>query len=151
MVQNPYVVVPNVIGLVLGLFFTYTCMALAKAEVRATILRNFVGYVAVVLGAFVVDKLKLLSIAPNNLYGWCGNVLLMLYYTAPLATIKTVVKTRNADSIDPRLAIAGLLNGLFWFAYGVAIWDGYVAIPNAIAAVIATITATCYFTYRKVR
>jgi len=148
-VGNPYVVVPNAIGLALGLFFTFTGLSLARSEVKSTILRNFVIYVSVVLGAIGIDKMKLTSIASNDLFGWVGNVLLMIYYVAPLATIKTVIMTRNADSIDPRLAVAGVFNGLFWFIYGVAIWDGYVAIPNAIGAVLASITTTCWLSFRK--
>jgi len=107
-----------------------------------------VAYVTVVLATITVDKLKLTSIASNNLYGWVGNVLLMIYYTAPLATLKTVISTRNADTIDPRLAIAGVLNGLFWLTYGIAIWDGYVAIPNGIGALLASISTSCWFAFR---
>eukprot|EP00961_Rhodomonas_salina_P198307 2675447-Rhodomonas_salina.1 len=45
---------PNIAGLALGIFFTWTGMDLAKPEVRKAILRNLIAYSTVVLGAITV-------------------------------------------------------------------------------------------------
>jgi len=81
---------------------------------------------AIVGGAIAVGvsgAAKSVMSAPN-LFGWVGNLLLMVYYVSPLSNIAGIIRTKDAGSIDPRLAFAGVLNGLFWFVYGVAIWDG---------------------------
>eukprot|EP00961_Rhodomonas_salina_P129403 1742984-Rhodomonas_salina.1 len=45
---------PNILGLALGFFFTWTGMGLAKPEVRKVLVRNLIAYVTVVLGAITV-------------------------------------------------------------------------------------------------
>ena len=51
-------------------------------------------------------------------------MILMLYYFVPLSTMVQIVKTRNAASIYPPLAITAIANGLMWSIYGFAIMVG---------------------------
>ncbi|KAJ1491484.1 hypothetical protein T484DRAFT_1882683 [Baffinella frigidus] len=162
-IGNPWVIAPNVSGLLFGLFYTITGLQLGSEEKKSQLRKSLAVYSAVVFGAIALGlsgATKSVMSAPN-LYGWVGNALLMVYYITPLASLANIIKkknastidprlaTKNASTIDPRLAFAGVLNGLFWFAYGVAIWDGYVAIPNGIGALIATFSSTLWLAFRK--
>jgi hypothetical protein len=48
----------------------------------------------------------------------CAVVILMLYYLIPLSTMWEIVKTKNAASIYPPLALASIANGVLWTIYG---------------------------------
>jgi hypothetical protein len=45
----------------------------------------------------------------------------MGYYVVPLSTMVTIVRTRNAASIYPPLAVAVVANGSLWTVYGFGI------------------------------
>ncbi len=47
-----------------------------------------------------------------------------------------MLRTRSAASLDPLLAASGACNGAFWLAYGYALRDPYVAVPNGVGAAL---------------
>jgi solute carrier family 50 protein (sugar transporter) len=67
------------------------------------------------------------------------NVNLLFFYGAPLSTIFTVLKTRNSASIHIRTMTTNTLNGAFWSAYGFAVNDPFVYVPNALGAGLGVI------------
>ena len=67
------------------------------------------------------------------------NVNLMFFYGAPLSTIWTVLREKNSSSIHIRTMVANTLTGLFWSAYGIAVSDLFIAIPNGLGTGLGAI------------
>jgi solute carrier family 50 protein (sugar transporter) len=67
------------------------------------------------------------------------NVNLMFFYGAPLSTIMTVVRTRSSSTIHRRTMITNTLNGIFWGAFGLAVMDFFIAVPNLLGAILGAV------------
>jgi solute carrier family 50 protein (sugar transporter) len=66
-----------------------------------------------------------------DIIGLVVNINLVVFYGAPLSTILHVVSTRNSASIHRRTMIMSLFNSFFWLAYGIALMDIIILLPNA--------------------
>ena len=64
---------------------------------------------------------------------------LVFFYGAPLSTIYTVTRLRDSSSIHVRTMITNTFNGAFWTAYGLAISDYFIAVPNSLGALFGVI------------
>ena len=147
--KNPWIFVPNVVGLILGLFFTYIGSRLGDAAQKAALLRSFGSYMSVIALAILCAAKGVFNVAANEVIGRVGIALLMIYYCSPLSTIAKVVETKDSSSIDPALTIVGIANGCFWGMYGLAISDIYVYGPNLVGASIALFTTLTWLFFRK--
>jgi hypothetical protein len=67
------------------------------------------------------------------------NLNLAFFYAAPLFTIFRVLKTRNSVSIHIRTMVTNTLNGSFWTAYGLAVQDPFIWVPNGLGAILGVI------------
>ena len=67
------------------------------------------------------------------------NLNLVFFYGAPLSTIYQVLKTRSCASIHVPTMLTNTANGAFWFAYGVAVWDLFIVIPNGLGALLGVV------------
>jgi solute carrier family 50 (sugar transporter) len=64
------------------------------------------------------------------------NVNVVFFYGAPLSTMMTVLQQRNSASIHIRTMITNTLNSVFWAAYGIAISDTFILVPNSIGVLM---------------
>lgn len=67
------------------------------------------------------------------------NCNLLFFYGAPLSTIFLMLKTRSSDSIHRPTMITNTLNGIFWTAFGIAVLDYFISVPNGIGALLGGI------------
>ena len=67
------------------------------------------------------------------------NLNLVVFYGAPLSTIWTVLTTRSSSSIHIRTMLTNTFNGIFWSAYGIAISDLFIAVPNSLGAALGVV------------
>lgn len=67
----------------------------------------------------------------------CASSVLM--YAAPLADMKTVLRTGEAAGLSPRLIAITFLVCLVWVVYGIRAHDAFVAVPSLIGSAIAAI------------
>jgi len=74
-----------------------------------------------------------------NLIGIVVNVNLVVFYGAPLSTIKNVLRSRNSVSIHRKTLATGFLNSFFWLAYGIALMDMVILVPNASGFLLSVI------------
>ena len=81
--------------------------------------------------------------------GLTANALLLLYYSAPLSVIASVIKEKSAKSILLPLSLTTLANGLLWVAYGTAVKDVWIAVPNAIGVGLTSIQLLLKVVYGK--
>lgn len=139
-VQNPYAFASNALGAVLGLFFTLTGVALGSPSQR-----NQLTAVAVVTSAasiaasFWTCFLLKTAAARQLLTGYFANVILVVFYGAPLSTLRMVLRDKSAASIYAPLSFLSLLNGSLWVIYGLAIRDFFIVVPNCCGLILAVI------------
>jgi solute carrier family 50 (sugar transporter) len=71
--------------------------------------------------------------------GLLVNFNLVFFYGAPLSTIVTVLQTKNSSSIHLWTMMTNTGNGAFWTAYGLAVHDSFISIPNGLGALLGVI------------
>lgn len=95
------------------------------------------------LGAFTINE-KL------DVVGVLVNVNLVIFFAAPLSTIRQVVETKDSSSIHRPLMIAMIAMSVFWVIYGFAKSDAFIIFPNACGFFLGLIQVLLCFTYPKV-
>jgi solute carrier family 50 (sugar transporter) len=96
--------------------------------------------VCIWLGAISFISLVSLSQETRELFiGVLVNLNLVFFYGAPLSTILEVLKTKSSASIHTRTMFTNSCNSAFWTAYGLAIQDWFVYVPNGIGACLGAI------------
>ena len=76
-----------------------------------------------------------------------ATVTLILFYGAPLSTIFTVLTIRDSSSIHFPTMACNTLNGAFWTAYGFAVSDFFIIVPNAIGTMFGIVQFILYFLF----
>ncbi|GKY92716.1 hypothetical protein MPSEU_000241700 [Mayamaea pseudoterrestris] len=71
--------------------------------------------------------------------GVAVNLNLVFFYGAPLSTIFIMIKTRSCASIHPATLYTTFFNGFFWSAFGFAMVDWFIAIPNLLGAMLCAV------------
>ena len=106
----------------------------APAPARHEAVVMFMCLVWVVFGAILafVDAIDL--DAKVLMVGIVTNCILVLFFGAPLSTIFQVLRQRHTESIHIPTMILNTLNGSFWCAYGIAIGDFFLYVPNGLGA-----------------
>lgn len=90
-----------------------------------------------ILGAIVlywlmglVSMAAALSPASNKtLWGATAVAVLGVYYVAPLSSVAKVIAERDSSSLHWPLCTMNIINGMLWFAYGLALKDWFVCLP----------------------
>jgi solute carrier family 50 protein (sugar transporter) len=77
------------------------------------------------------------------------NLNLVFFYGAPLSTIYEVIRERSSSSIHVPTMIANTLSSLFWAAYGVAVMDLFVAVPNGLGSFFGVSQIILYFYFPR--
>mmetsp|Transcript_33243 Transcript_33243/g.48843 ORF Transcript_33243/g.48843 Transcript_33243/m.48843 type:complete len:301 (+) Transcript_33243:135-1037(+) len=83
----------------------------------------------------IVNFVPMSQKAKELTIGISANFNLMFFFAAPLATMVTVVKTRDSSSIHIRTMVMNSLCSLFWSAYGIGIRNEIILVPNVIGVV----------------
>lgn len=141
LVVNNYLLYwPNEVGTMLGLFMTLSCYGLADQQTREYQLWvcQFFAFLLSLVGAISVF-VPLRGKALKWTWGFTVNFILLVYYAAPLSTTFRVIKRRDSSSLHLPMGIMNLLTGSLWVAYGIAIDDMFVAVPNGIGAGFAVV------------
>ena len=136
--RDAFVFLANWPGLLLGLYYTMTGVALGDQKQRSLIEKLLLAYAAV-LGAAGYAAASGAFGSAQAVLGLVANALLLLYYSSPLSVVANVVKKRNAAALFWPLSLTSLLNGALWTSYGRAVGDAYIWAPNLIGALLATL------------
>uniref|UniRef100_A0A0D9VTV1 Bidirectional sugar transporter SWEET n=1 Tax=Leersia perrieri TaxID=77586 RepID=A0A0D9VTV1_9ORYZ len=70
-------------------------------------------------------------------------------YAAPMAAMRTVVKTRSVEYMPFSLSFFLFLNGGVWSVYSLLVKDFFIGIPNAIGFALGTAQLALYMAYRR--
>lgn len=149
---NGFVLGPNAPGILIGFFYMMTCMPLVRQRTAdwVNVLMLFYSSVFIIVGA-ITCYADLDEHARRLLWGYTSNAILITYYASPLSTLYKTWRTRDASSLSLPLATANAINGALWVAYGIAIHDNFITVPNAIGLLLAIILLASIFTFWKSR
>lgn len=87
----------------------------------------------------IVSIVVLAPVTPKTrelIVGITVNINLFFFYGAPLSSIVQVFKERNSASIHITTMVTNTLNSCFWTAYGLAVGDAFIYIPNGTGAIL---------------
>eukprot|EP00891_Asterochloris_glomerata_P001526 jgi/Astpho2/1526/Aster-05400 len=135
--RDPFVFLANDPGVLLGLYYLFSAYGLADEAMRNTLLFMTIFFATllsgVALGTSVVtldaDEIKLA-------WGIAANFVLLLYYSAPLSTVKTVLVTKSSASLYWPMCMMNVINSTLWVVYGRAVGDMFIWVPNAVGFVL---------------
>lgn len=100
---------------------------------------GIVFYWTVVIATITFGKEALGQDKQEAIVGIAVNLNLVFLYGAPLSTIVTVLKERNSATIHIPTIVTLTANGVFWFAFGLAVIDLYIIVPNGLGAILGVI------------
>jgi len=149
-----FVYLANQPGFLMGVFYSLTAIALAKKRTRDTLIMMFLALCLVLPTCAVVLNLPLDDVKEEKksfVWGLLCNLILVLYYSAPLSTLVSVVKTKSSSSLHWPSCLMNLINGTCWVAYGFAIQDYFILSPNAAGMVLSLVQMSLIFIYREGR
>jgi solute carrier family 50 protein (sugar transporter) len=146
--QNYYMCMSNLPGLVLGSFYYSTCVvALAQSKSESVLHRlkmmelfliggvAYFGIAGIYVGIILDQSDKSLGEA---VFAVTGNILALVYYASPLTTIVEVVNKEDSSSLYAPTICANFLNAMLWTIYGYfGLRDPFVYAPNIIGATLA--------------
>jgi hypothetical protein len=72
--------------------------------------------------------------ATKTLWGSTSVAVLGVYYVAPLSSVAKVIAERDSSSLHWPLCMMNIINGMLWFAYGLALKDWFVCLPVSLWA-----------------
>lgn len=137
---NYYIFWCNELGMLLGWFFTISCYGVASTKTKDRQLAIMLFFSIVLSSVTAAGAFSKMSNSDLRLlWGYTANGILIVYYTAPLSTVVTVIRSKNASSIHWPMAIMNCVNGSLWLGYGLAIGDYFIWVPNAVGALFGAV------------
>eukprot|EP00873_Tetraselmis_striata_P042553 jgi/Tetstr1/462817/TSEL_007767.t1 len=129
----------NLPGMLLGIFFVMSTIRLAPDEVRTymeifqlvLLFEVFAVAGGLALGGASMDAIEFV-------WGLNCNIILLIYYGAPLSMIVKVVRTKSSSALHFPMVLANFVNGSMWFMYG--LWglnDYWLWGVNGMGAILA--------------
>jgi solute carrier family 50 protein (sugar transporter) len=121
----------NGVNAALGAYYCLIYWRYSTADGRAAIGAYF-GAAAMLVSAvaiYCVSGVDTLEKTTANV-GTLGCAVCIAMFASPLATVKTVLRTRSSESMPFRLTVMGVICSTLWLLYGCAISDGNVIFPN---------------------
>lgn len=134
LITDFFVYAANIPGVLGGLFYTLTCFRFSKAAAQNAMTAIALGASALFCVVGAADMAVLSPSASKTLWGSTAVAVLGVYYAAPLATLAKVVRERSSSSLHWPLCLMNAVNGSLWFAYGLALRDMFICVPNGVGA-----------------
>lgn len=78
---------------------------------------------------------------PTEIVGMVVNLNLIVFYGAPLQTIRQVIATSNSQSIHGPSMVMTITNTTFWTLYGLTQRDLYIIVPNVMGLSLGILQA----------
>lgn len=129
----------NLPGMLLGIFFVLTTVRLASPQVRRameTLQLALLFEAAVIAGGLALGGATRNVI--DFVWGLNCNIILLIYYGAPLSMIVKVFRTRSSSALHLPMVLANFVNGTMWFVYGLwGLKDYWLWGVNGLGAILA--------------
>lgn len=149
-VSDPYIFLSSAPGVIFGLYLFSTGLQYGTPSQRKEFEVSVMVSSSVVLISAAVMSMSNLSRETSEQLSLCiGTFFSLMYYLAPLSTIRRVFRTKNANSICAPMSFMGLINSMLWFLYGMGIRNPTLAIPNGFGAFLSLIQLIIAYVYRS--
>lgn len=137
MIQDKFQWWANGPGMVLTSYYIISTLGLAPpgSKQRYQLEMAFITLASVVASGIYVASI--ISEDPEEgrvIVAWLTQIINVLMYAAPLSTISIVLRSKSAQSIDPRIAVMSFVNTSMWLCYGLTKYDVYVWVPAALGS-----------------
>lgn len=145
LVSDYYILASNVIGIILGIFYSLVCFRIAPytflRKISATLLIGITFLLLAAVLSFITfsDRTGIINNTQRTLMGASCIVILVVFYFSPLTVFYNVIKTRNSIFLHRGLSILSFVNAVVWTTYGIVIGDWMLTGPNAAGVVLSFI------------
>ncbi|KAJ3348276.1 Nuclear elongation and deformation protein 1 [Entophlyctis luteolus] len=149
-VQDWFILFPNLYGWLMGSFYTLCLLSLSPPKTRNLSIGCLLGImtcIQIITGCVFIANPDY-SVG-SQVLGVMSNIALVIFYGSPLSTCAKVIKTRNSVSLNLPLAVASIINGSMWAAYGFALHDYYVSAPNLMGVLFALLQVALIWAYPR--
>eukprot|EP01004_Peranema_trichophorum_P008070 NODE_6835_length_838_cov_54.369231_g6236_i0.p1 GENE.NODE_6835_length_838_cov_54.369231_g6236_i0~~NODE_6835_length_838_cov_54.369231_g6236_i0.p1 ORF type:complete len:233 (-),score=16.26 NODE_6835_length_838_cov_54.369231_g6236_i0:85-783(-) len=148
-ISNYSIILPNAVGMALSvgtlaIFLQYTPSA-KKSELLPYFagtglgLSSILGYVHFVAAPDVMA----------SQLGLIASVICVAMFSAPLATVREVVRDKSSASLPTAVIVMSNLNCACWLAYGICLMNPYVYVPNFLGLALSMINLALCIIYPK--
>eukprot|EP01026_Neomeris_dumetosa_P028081 TRINITY_DN2277_c1_g1_i9.p3 TRINITY_DN2277_c1_g1~~TRINITY_DN2277_c1_g1_i9.p3 ORF type:complete len:268 (-),score=18.84 TRINITY_DN2277_c1_g1_i9:748-1551(-) len=147
--QDFFLYFANMPGALLGVFYTLSCVLWAPKRQQDLIMLVFLIF-AFIFGTelFTLSIVEASKSAVEFAIGLTNNIVLTIYYAAPLSVLYKVIVTRNAASLYLPLLLANTVNGSMWFVYGlIGLQDPMIWIGNGMGVIFGVISIILKITF----
>lgn len=128
--------VPNLFGSVLSLYYLHVFETHTTKGVRTTELSTCYRAGIVLLGLILLQVVFGDQTKSAELVGTCGAVLSVVFTVSPLMALPAVIKARSPESIPLSTAVILFLNAALWILYGFYVVDDRsIWFPNVVGLV----------------
>lgn len=84
----------------------------------------------------------------GNVFGWLAVTTTFVFYSSPLAKIRTVLRTKSSVTIPVGMCVMAAINNALWLTYAALKHDQFLFIPNIICCALGIFQVVLYFVYR---
>lgn len=129
------VLLPNLTGAMFGLYYT----SVYRRYAERSLLPYYAGSGAIV-GGVGLAALTMQPASAATVIGLTGCTLAVILMASPLATMRTVIASRNTSSMPFATSVAGFLNASSWAAYGLLVAnDPMIYAPNLLGLAASSV------------
>jgi len=121
------------------MYYTLSASRLASLEQQRKLEATGLTLSMYLMLGTMVAAIPLSGDARRTVMGSIVASLLIIFYAAPLMTVLTVLRQRSAATVHLPLTVAVILNGVLWTAYGVAINDIFIWVPQSAGLLLGCI------------
>jgi len=129
-----FLIVPNSIGFLAGLFYLFSSLGLASKEGNENVVGALERVTLTLFAMFFVILILARSFEDdaNNIVGNFGMIISIIMFASPLSTIQHVLLEKNSSTINIGFLIGQICSCAMWALYGAAKKDPYVGIPSGL-------------------
>ncbi len=159
MLKDYYIFISNLPGLILGMFYVLSSIALLSVTEgiyswKYCILERimifgilYFGVISFIVG-ISMDSSQL-DLA-KSIVAISSNCCTIVYYASPCSTMYEVIQSKNSSSLHRPTLLANMCNSCLWLFYGLfALNDCYVYLPNGIGAILCCLQLSLTIVYKK--
>ncbi|GAB64935.1 MtN3/saliva family, partial [Plasmodium cynomolgi strain B] len=147
LLNNSAIVCPNLVGLVLGAFYSLMYHKYCKnmwLKQKLFSYYKICGFICLLLYAF----LYVLTYEQYELFvGFMAFISSIVNFGAPLSYVQIVIKKKNSSLIPLEIATGSLVCSFLWVTYGFTIKDGFVIVPNLCGFILSLLQIALILLY----
>jgi solute carrier family 50 protein (sugar transporter) len=111
------------------------------------IVRDAIIGITAILIAFMMAFLPVFDAHYTQILGIACNVLTVIFFASPLATMSQVIKKKTTESMSFPLSLMSAIVTLSWTLYGYLVGDYFVIFPNALGFILAALQLYLFIIY----